>query len=188
MGRVEVDFGVGQGAKRRVDIRSDLGQASNAGQGQNPPQPWTARGRRAAGGVARSLQPAAGDTPPSLLAIRPSASTRDPSQYFNSLLVRPAIRGRPIAITDAEIFVPVRYWALDVFSGHRICLRSANPGQRLLLTQSRNPHSANLPPRDVIAAEIDSHLPIYSPSGLEVYVVRSYELHCRGRPGSPRPS
>ena len=91
-------------------------------------------------------------------------------------------------MTDAEIFVPVRYWALDVFSGHRICLRSANPGQRLLLTQSRNPHSANLPPRDVIAAEIDSHLPIYSPSGLEVYVVRSYELHCRGRPGSPRPS
>ncbi len=188
MGRVEVDFGVGQGAKRRVDIRSDLGQASNAGQGQNPPQPWTARGRRAAGGVARSLQPAAGDAPPSLLAIRPSASTRDPSQYFNSLLVRPAIRGRPTAITDAEIFVPVRYWALGVFSGHRICLRSANPGQRLLLTQSRNPHSANLPPRDVIAAEIDSHLPICSPSGLEVYVVRSHELHCRGRPSRPRPS
>ena len=45
-----------------------------------------------------------------------------------------------------------------------------------------------LPPRDVIAAEIDSHLPICSPSGLEVYVVRSYELHCRGRPSRPRPS
>src|SRR5205085_4621830 len=27
-----------------------------------------------------------GDAPPSLLAIRPSASTRDPLQYFNSLL------------------------------------------------------------------------------------------------------
>ena len=27
-----------------------------------------------------------GDAPPSLLAIRPSASTRDPSQYFNRLL------------------------------------------------------------------------------------------------------
>ena len=26
-----------------------------------------------------------GDAPPSLLAIRPSASTRDPLQYFNSL-------------------------------------------------------------------------------------------------------
>ena len=28
-----------------------------------------------------------GDAPPSLLAIRPSASTRDPSQYFNRLLM-----------------------------------------------------------------------------------------------------
>src|SRR5204863_10055820 len=149
MGRVEVDFGVGQGAKRRVDIRSDLGQASNAGQGQNPPQPWTARGRRAAGGVARSLQPAAGDAPPSLLAIRPSASRRDPFQYFNSLLVCPAIRGRPTAITDAAIFVPVRYWALDVFAVHRICFSSANPGHRLLLTQSRSPHRANPPPSDL---------------------------------------
>ena len=27
-----------------------------------------------------------GDAPPSLLAIRPSASTRDPLHYFNSLL------------------------------------------------------------------------------------------------------
>ena len=35
MGRVAVDFGVGQGAKCKVDIRSDLGQASNAGQRQN---------------------------------------------------------------------------------------------------------------------------------------------------------
>ena len=35
MGRVAVDFGGGQGAKRSVDIRSDLGQASNAGQRQN---------------------------------------------------------------------------------------------------------------------------------------------------------
>jgi hypothetical protein len=35
MGRVAVDFGVGQGAKRSADIRSDLGQASNAGQRQN---------------------------------------------------------------------------------------------------------------------------------------------------------
>jgi hypothetical protein len=38
-------------------------------------QPLRARGRRAAGCVARSF-----------LAIRPSASTRDPFQYFNSLL------------------------------------------------------------------------------------------------------
>ena len=36
----------------------------------------------------RSLVPAhCGDAPRSLLAIRPSASTRDPLQYFNRLLV-----------------------------------------------------------------------------------------------------
>jgi hypothetical protein len=35
MGRVAVDFGVGQGAKRSADIQCDLGQASNAGQRQN---------------------------------------------------------------------------------------------------------------------------------------------------------
>jgi len=35
MGRVAVNFGVGQGAKRSVDISSDLGQVSNAGQRQN---------------------------------------------------------------------------------------------------------------------------------------------------------
>ena len=130
-------------------------------------QPSTARGRRAAGGVARSLQPAAGDAPPSLLAIRPSASTRDPSQYFNSLLVRPAIRGRPIAITDAEIFVPVRYWALGVFSGHRICLRSANPGQRLLLTQSRNPQSANFLPSTSSTPRLIHIFPSAHPPGLK---------------------
>jgi hypothetical protein len=39
MGRVAVDFGVGQGAKRSADIRSDLGQASNAGQRQNQRNP-----------------------------------------------------------------------------------------------------------------------------------------------------
>ena len=39
MGRVAVDFGVGQGAKRSADIRSDLGQASNAGQHQNQRNP-----------------------------------------------------------------------------------------------------------------------------------------------------
>jgi hypothetical protein len=39
MGRVAVDFGVGQGAKRSADIRSDLGQASNEGQRQNQRNP-----------------------------------------------------------------------------------------------------------------------------------------------------
>ena len=35
MGRVAVDFGIGQGAKRSADIQCDLGQASNEGQRQN---------------------------------------------------------------------------------------------------------------------------------------------------------
>ena len=52
MGRVAVDFGVGQGAKRRVDIRSDLGQASNAGQRQNQ---RNRRWREAEGQLAASL-------------------------------------------------------------------------------------------------------------------------------------
>src|SRR5205823_9418328 len=52
MGRVAVDFGVGQGAKRRADIRSDLGQASNAGQRQNQRNP---EGREAEGQLAALL-------------------------------------------------------------------------------------------------------------------------------------
>ena len=86
MGRVAVDFGVGQGAKRSADIRSDLGQASNEGQRQNR---RNRRRREAEGQLAASLgrySIPCGDAPPSLLAIRPSASTRDPCQYFNSLL------------------------------------------------------------------------------------------------------
>ena len=81
-----MDFGVGQGAKRSADIRSDLGQVSNAGQRQNQRN----RGRREAEGqLAGSLtrySPTCGDAPRSLLAIRPSASTRGLLQYFNTLL------------------------------------------------------------------------------------------------------
>src|SRR6476646_3342483 len=85
MGRVAVDFGVGQGAKRsRYLLRSRPSEQRRPT--PKSTQPSTARGRRAPGCVARSLQPAEGDAPPSLLAIRPSASTRDRSQYFNSLL------------------------------------------------------------------------------------------------------
>jgi hypothetical protein len=51
-------------------------------------QPFGREAEEPSGGVARSLQPAKGDAPHSLLAIRPSASTRDPFQYFNSLLGR----------------------------------------------------------------------------------------------------
>ena len=52
MGRVAVDFGAGQGAKRSADIRSDLGQASNEGQRQNQRNPG---GREAEGQLAASL-------------------------------------------------------------------------------------------------------------------------------------
>jgi hypothetical protein len=52
VGRVAVDFGAGQGAKRSADIRSDLGQASNAGQRQNQ---RNLAGREAKGQLAASL-------------------------------------------------------------------------------------------------------------------------------------
>jgi len=52
MGRVAVDFGVGQGAKRSADNRCDLGQASNEGQRQNQRNP---RGREAEGQLPASL-------------------------------------------------------------------------------------------------------------------------------------
>src|SRR6266513_1672907 len=50
--RVAVDFGAGQGAKRSADIRSDLGQASNAGQRKNQ---RNRGGREAEGQLAASL-------------------------------------------------------------------------------------------------------------------------------------
>ena len=54
MGRVAVDFGVGQGAKRSADIRSDLGQASNPERfrGQNQRNP---SGREQKGSWPRTL-------------------------------------------------------------------------------------------------------------------------------------
>ncbi len=42
--------------------------------------------------------------------------------------------------------------------------------------------SANLPDPDVIAQEIGSRIPIRSPFGLPVHVVRSRDLHCRRPP------
>src|SRR6266436_7903966 len=68
-----------------ADIRSDHGQASNAGQRQNQRNPG---GREAEGQLAASLgcYSPCGDAPPSLLAICPSASTRDPFHFFKSLL------------------------------------------------------------------------------------------------------
>ena len=79
MGRVAVDFGVDQAAKRSAEIQCDLGQASNEGQRQNQ---RNRRRREAEWQLAASLgrySPLRGDALPSLLAIRPSASTCDPS-------------------------------------------------------------------------------------------------------------
>jgi hypothetical protein len=92
MSRVAVDFGVGQGAKRRADIRRHLGQASNVGRHQNQRTPGGREAEGPAGCVARSLQPAPGMRLARSLLSGPSASTRGPPQYFNSLLVYEYIR------------------------------------------------------------------------------------------------
>ena len=82
MGRVAVDFGVGQGAKRSVDIRSDLRQASNAGQRQNQ---CNRRRREAEGQLAASLGRYSPLKGMRLLAPchPPFCLYADPSQYFN---------------------------------------------------------------------------------------------------------
>ena len=84
MGRVVVDFGVGQGAKRSADIRSDLGQASNAGQHQKRRNPEGAKqkGTSVPQWRDRSLQPQKGDAPHSLLAIRPFCFYARPIPVF----------------------------------------------------------------------------------------------------------
>ncbi len=73
-------------AQRRYPLRSRPSEQRRPA--PKSTQPSTARGRRAAGGVARSLQPTAGMRLPRSLPFRPSASTRDPLQDFNSLLGR----------------------------------------------------------------------------------------------------
>src|SRR5436190_22048184 len=72
--------------ERSADIRSDLGQASNAGQRQNQRNPWGARQKGRLAASLLRLQPAAGMRLTRSLPSTPSASTRDPFQYFNSLL------------------------------------------------------------------------------------------------------
>jgi hypothetical protein len=86
MSRVAVDFWGWQRRERSADIRSDLGQASNAGQGQKRRNP---EGAKQKGRLAASLvrcSPLKGMRLTRSLPSAPSASTRDPSQYFNSLL------------------------------------------------------------------------------------------------------
>jgi len=85
MGRVAVDFGVGQGASAAsISAAISTKRATPASAKINA----TLEGASQKGGWRRrSLVPArCGDAPHSLLAIHPFAATRDLFQYFNSLL------------------------------------------------------------------------------------------------------
>jgi hypothetical protein len=92
-------------AKRSADIRSDLGQASNEGPAPKSTQPWRARGRRAAGRVARSLQPAAGGCaslapchPPFCLYARPIPVFQQSLRpYLRTKLLQPTIHAQRYA-------------------------------------------------------------------------------------------
>ena len=72
--------------ERSADIRCDLGQASNAGSAPKLTQPFGREAEGVAGCGAPSLQPATGMRLSRSLPSTPSASARDPLQYFNSLL------------------------------------------------------------------------------------------------------
>src|SRR5260221_10127453 len=122
MGRVAVDFGVGQGAKRSADICSDLGQESNAGQRQNQ---RNHRGREAEGQLAASLarsSPLRGCAslapchPPFCLYARPIPVFQQSLRQS----VAPKLEGRapsrpraaPAAVNEAIPDVPVSFDAL----------------------------------------------------------------------------
>ena len=90
MGRVAVRFGAGQGASAvSISLPSRPNEVAAA---TRPVPKRTQPARREAegtsGGVARSLQPAAGMRLARSLPSAPSASTRDPLQSFNRLLMR----------------------------------------------------------------------------------------------------
>src|SRR5207248_9739162 len=78
VGRVAVDFGAGQGAKRSADIPSDLGQASNAGQRQNQRNPGGRDAERQLAKLLARYSPVRGRAslapcdPPSCLYARPT--------------------------------------------------------------------------------------------------------------------
>jgi len=80
VGRVAVDFWRWPRRERSADIRSDLGQASNAGQHQKRRNPPGRKAEGAAGRAARSLQPALGmrltrSLPSTLLPLRATHSS-----------------------------------------------------------------------------------------------------------------
>jgi len=105
MGRVAVDFGVGQGAKRSADIQCDLGQVSNAGQRQNQ---RNRRRREAEGQLAASLgrySPQRGCAslapchPPFCLYARPIPIFQQALRTFTQLLVCVCGRARAGSLT-----------------------------------------------------------------------------------------
>jgi len=85
MGRVAVRFWRWPRRERIADIRSDPGQASNAGQHRKRRNPSGARQKsRLAASLVR-YSPLNGMRLTGSLPSAPSAPTRDPFQYFNSL-------------------------------------------------------------------------------------------------------
>src|SRR2546430_17684283 len=66
-----------------------------------------------------------------------------------------------------------------------VCLARA-AAARVWLKDESFEDSANLPESDVITAEIDSRIPIRSPFGLPVHVVRSRDLPCLRSPSRAR--
>jgi nitrogen regulatory protein PII len=100
VGRVAVDFGAGQGASA-VPISAAISAKRATPARGKIDATLRARGRRAAGPESslgwrrRSLVAArCGDTPHSLLAIHPFASTRDALQYLNSLLAKQCLHSQ----------------------------------------------------------------------------------------------
>ena len=96
MGRVAVDFGVGQGAKRSADIRCDLGQASNADQRQNQ---RNRRRREAEGQLAASLG-----------RYSPLKGMRLPRSLPSALLPLRATHPSISTVSSVTLF---RYWRTD---------------------------------------------------------------------------
>ena len=101
--------------------------------------------------------------------------------------------GRPEAAKSVIALHRVRSCASD-FSGEgkgslcdcfELC-RDINLKVNIIRNESHE-DSATLPGPEIIAAEIDSKTPVYSPFGLSVHVGRSHELHCRRPPSRAEP-
>src|ERR1700682_5932990 len=118
-----MDFGVGQGAKCSADIHSPAGAGAKRAPQASAKINATLEGARQKGSwLRRSFVPArCGAAPHLLLAIRPSASTRDPLQYFNSLLRQLSLTS-PKYLTD--LWCMVRLSTVDAERRFTRALRS----------------------------------------------------------------